>query len=70
MTMSNGYLTISMGDKLVTRIPKLDGLYRVTHSEQANATTSSRISLFELHQRFGHTSYGYLKRQIKDDPLI
>ncbi len=73
ISISNGTCQIRHGPRgaLIATIPKIDGLYRVTHGygEQALSASTPQISLFELHKRLGHTSYTYLKRMLKDGAL-
>ncbi|KAJ3474184.1 hypothetical protein NLI96_g12605 [Meripilus lineatus] len=66
-----GYLSIRAPNRQKIAAIPIDpgGLYRVTSCESASSASSPGFSLYDLHRRFGHVSYTYLKRMIASGDL-
>lgn len=73
MQFGDGVCHVMRRGEVLFTVPKVRGLYRVFHDSDAayvdaalSADAPMKISLYDLHQRLGHLSYGYIKRLMKD----
>jgi hypothetical protein len=67
----NGTCQIRQGlcRDVIASIPKINGLYRVSHGDQALSALATKILLYKLHRQLGHASYSYLKQMLKDGSI-